>query len=77
MKKEKPEKLNELKDLLNKYPDLNEHNEVVIDLGNGEIEYERIWDYYDCSMGYSELVSECVMFTKQINEIKKMVKEIC
>jgi hypothetical protein len=74
---ERQEKINELKEYMNHYEEINEKDEIIKDLGDGEIINEHVWDCYDCGMGYSELIGECVYLRKSINKIKKLVKEIC
>jgi len=74
--KKKMTKMKELKEFLNGYEEINENNELINDMGEGEIILENVWDCYDCGLGYNELIYECVELRKQINNIKQLVKEI-
>jgi hypothetical protein len=73
---ERQEKINELKEYMNSYEEMNKKDEIIKDLGDGEIIHEYVWDCYDCGLGYKELIYECVELRKQINNIKQLVKEI-
>ena len=66
---------NELQNLLEKYQDLNDNGKLMNEYEDEMIE-ESLWEFFDCGLGHSELIGECVSMRRDIDKLKKSIKKL-